>query len=52
MNPMRITRRSLTNWGKTLLGEHVESRDMFFKRVAIDRLSGRILWIDLSFVNN
>ncbi len=35
------------NWGKSLLGNHVDSRNMFFKQVAIDRLSGRILWVDV-----
>ncbi|HVP80707.1 MAG TPA: hypothetical protein VMV04_22705 [Thermodesulfobacteriota bacterium] len=45
--PMRITRDSVMNWGKSLLGGDVDSRNMFFKRVAIDSLSGRILWVDL-----
>jgi hypothetical protein len=46
-NPMRITRDSVINWGKSLLGEEVDSENMFFKQVAIDSISGRILWIDL-----
>jgi len=46
-NAMRITRDSVMNWGKSLLGEDVDSKNTFFKRVAIDSLSGRILWIDL-----
>ncbi len=45
-NPMRITEASVINWGKTLLGDNGNSRNMFFKRVAIDGLSGRILWVD------
>jgi len=40
---MRITEASITNWGKTLLGDNVNSVNIFFKRVAIDGLSGRIL---------
>jgi hypothetical protein len=44
-NPMRITKTSIMNWGKTLLGDNVDSKNMFFKWVAIDRLSGRILWV-------
>jgi hypothetical protein len=51
-NPMRITKNSVINWGKTLLGDSVDSKNMFFKRVAIDRLSGRILWVDLGLNNN
>jgi hypothetical protein len=51
-SPLRITKASITNLGKTILGDNVDSKNMFFKRVAIDRLSGRILWVDLSFNNN
>ena len=50
-NPMRITKTSIMNWGKTLLGDNVGSKNMFFEWVAIDRLSGRILWVDLSYNN-
>ena len=35
-NPMRITKDSITNWGKTLLGDHADSKNIFFKRVAMD----------------
>jgi hypothetical protein len=51
-NPMRITKTSIMNWGKTLLGDNVDSKDIFFKRVAIGRVSGTTLWVDLSFNNN
>ena len=51
-NPMRITKDSIMNWGKSLLGDNMDSQNMFFKQVAIDRLSGRILWVDLSFNNH
>ena len=51
-NPTRITKDSVINWGKTILGDHVDGKNMFFKRVAIDRLSGRLLWVDLPFNNN
>ncbi len=40
---MRITEASVTNWGKTLLGAHKDSGNMFFKRVAIDEFTGKIL---------
>jgi hypothetical protein len=46
-NSIRITRDSVMNWGRTLLGDNVDGKNIFFKRVAIDSLSGRILWIDL-----
>ena len=51
-NPMRITKDSILDWGKSLLGDNVDSKNMFFKQVAIDRLSGRIRWVDLSSHNN
>ena len=35
------------NWGKSLLGDDVDSKNIFFRPVRIDGLSGRILWIDL-----
>jgi len=48
-NPTRITNDSVINWGKMLLGEDVDGKNIFFKPVRIDRLSGRILWQDLYF---
>ena len=47
-NPMRITRESVMNWGKMLLGNDVDSKNIFFRRVTIDSLADRILWHDLS----
>ena len=51
-DPMRITEASIINWGKTLLGDNEDSKNMFFKRVAIDGLSGRILQVDPALDNN
>jgi len=47
-NPMRMTKESVMNWGKTLLGNDVDSKNIFFKRVTIDSLADRILWHELS----
>ncbi len=47
-NPMRITKNSVMNWGKMLLGNDVDSKNIFFKRLTIDSLADRILWHDLS----
>ena len=47
-NPMRRTKVSVMNWGKMLLGNHADSKNIFFKRVAIDKVADRILWHDLS----
>jgi len=41
-NPVRITKNSVVNWGKMLLGDNEDSKNIFFERVEIDRLSGRI----------
>lgn len=50
-NPTRITRDSVMNWGKMLIGDDVDSKNIFFKPVRIDGLSDGILWQDL-FSNN
>lgn len=34
------------SWGKTLLGDNVDSKNMFLKRVILDN-NGRILWVNL-----
>ena len=47
-NPTRITNDSVTNWGKMLLDDHVDSKDIFFKPVAIESVANGILWHDLS----
>jgi hypothetical protein len=35
-NPIRITKDSIVNWGKSLLGDAVDTKSMFFKPVRID----------------
>ena len=35
-NPMRITMNSVMNWGKTLLGDDLDSKEICFKPVRID----------------
>jgi hypothetical protein len=47
-NPMRITKDSVVNWGKMLLGDDANASNIFFKQLPIDRLADRILWYDLS----
>ncbi len=47
-NPMRITKDAVMNWGKMLLGDDVDSKNIFFKRLTIEGLTDRILWDDLS----
>ena len=45
---MRITTESVMNWGKMLLGNDVDSKNLFFKWITIDTLADSILWHDLS----
>ena len=47
-NPIRITRDSVMNWGKMLLADDVDSKNIFFTRLTIDSLADRILWHDVS----
>jgi hypothetical protein len=47
-NPMRITKESVMNWGKMLLDNDADSKNIFFRRVTIDSLADGILWLDLS----
>jgi hypothetical protein len=37
-NPTRITNDSVMNWGKMLLGDDVDNKNIFFKPVRIDGL--------------
>ena len=47
-NPTRITKESVIRWGRMLLGDDVESEDIFFKSIAIENPADGILWRDLS----
>ena len=46
-DPTRMTEDSVMSWGKTPLGDNVDSKNMFFKRVILDN-NGRILWVNLN----
>jgi len=47
-NQTRITKESVIRWGRMLLGNDVDSKDILFKPVAIESLEDGILWYDLS----
>jgi len=51
-NRMRITKDSITNWGRTLSDDDANSEDIIFRPVTIDCLSSRILWVGLALNNN
>ena len=42
-NPVRITRKSVINWGKKILGKNVDGNDIFFIEIKIDKDTERIL---------
>ena len=46
-NPMRITKASVMNWGKMLLGDDADSKNIIFTRLTIESLADRILWHDV-----
>jgi len=46
-NPMRITRESVINWGKTLLDYDGEGKSIIFKAVRIDSRTARMAWVNL-----
>jgi hypothetical protein len=41
-NPERITKESVTNWGKIYFGKNLQQNDMFFFQLIIDKNTGRI----------
>jgi hypothetical protein len=45
----RITRESVLNWGKILLGGNANSKSILFKEVTIDSQTGRIVWVNTGF---
>jgi hypothetical protein len=47
-NPTRITKESVIRWGKTLLGDDADGKEIFFKPIAIENPADGILWGDLS----
>jgi hypothetical protein len=47
-NRTRITKESVIRWGRMLLDDDVDSKDIFFKPIAIENPADGILWRDLS----
>ena len=43
-NPERITKESIMNFGRTILGDNVDSNNIFFIPVTIDESTGEIIW--------
>jgi hypothetical protein len=50
-DPKRITKESIVNWGKMILGNHADGKKIFFKRVALDDMIGGAFGINISLSN-
>ena len=48
-NSERITKESIIRWGRMLLGDDVDSKEIFFKLVKIESLTDRVLWDGLPY---
>jgi len=48
-DPKRITRESVLNWGRMILGNNTDRKKIFFKSVTIDDVSGETLDVNLPF---
>ncbi len=49
-NPKRITKESVTNWGKIYFGGNLKEDYMLFFQVATDKNTGRILRTNPFFI--
>jgi hypothetical protein len=47
-DPKRITKESVLNWGRMILGNNGDGKKIFFKRVTIEDISGGTLGMNMS----
>ena len=50
-DPKRITKESVLNWGRMVLGNKTEGKKIFFKCMTVDDVSGEISEVSWSFNN-
>jgi hypothetical protein len=50
-DPKRITKESIVNWGKMILGNHADGKKIFFKSVTLDDMTGGASGINISLSN-
>ena len=48
-NPARITQESVINLARELVGDHIDSNDIFFIKITEDKKTGEILRPDLAY---
>ena len=41
-DPRRITRESVLKWGRMLLGDRADNKNIFFKQIIIDHNTGQV----------
>jgi hypothetical protein len=49
MNQKRITKESVLNWGRTILGSNADGKKIIFKSVTIDDITGKTFTANLCF---
>ncbi len=48
-DPKRITKESVLNWGRMVIGSNTRDKKIFFKSVTIDDITGETLEANSSF---
>jgi len=48
-DPKRITKKSVVNWGRMVLGTHSDGKQILFNRVTIEDVIGKTFEGNLSF---
>ena len=43
-NPERITQQSISNYGRTILGNEADIDNLFFVEITLDESTGQVLW--------
>ena len=50
-DPKRITKESVLKWGRMLLGDGTDDKNIFFKQIKIDHMTGQIFEGNMVFNN-
>ncbi len=48
-DPRRITKESVLKWGRMLLGENADNKNIFFEQVDIAHMAGHISYASMGF---
>lgn len=48
-DPKRITKESVLKWGRMILGESTENKNIIIKQMAIDEITHQVLEVDPDF---